>query len=48
MIRPWLTAADFGVRDSSFCAIIFVCHIKLEKKVLTVAQATQPLKTTEQ
>jgi len=48
MIRPWLTAADFGVRDSIFCDIIFVCHIALEKKGLTVAQVTQPLKTTEQ
>jgi hypothetical protein len=48
MIRPWLTAADFGVRDSNFCVIIFVCLIKLEKKDLTVAQVTQPLKTTEQ
>jgi hypothetical protein len=48
MIRPWLTAADFGVRNFIFCDIIFVCHITLEKKGLTVAQATQPLKTTEQ
>jgi hypothetical protein len=47
MIRPWLTAADFSVRNSNFCVIIFVCPIKLEKKDLTVAQATQPLKTTE-
>jgi hypothetical protein len=48
MIRPWLTAADFGVRNFNFCGILVLCHTALEKKGLTVAQVTQPLKTTEQ